>query len=74
MPGAVRPTGGRRSWWLREALAGEPAEPLRHVGARLVRGAIVRAELAEERGVRGSRLLREVSRLPRRLGCHLGPE
>jgi glycine/D-amino acid oxidase-like deaminating enzyme len=51
-----------------------PPEPFRYVGARVVREAIVRTELAEERGERGSRLLREVSRLPRRLGYHLGPE
>jgi hypothetical protein len=40
----------------------------------VVREAIVRTELAEERGEGGSRLLREISRLPRRLGYHLGPE
>jgi len=51
-----------------------PPEPLRYIGARVVREAIVRTELAEERGDRGSRVLREVSRLPRRLGYHLGPE
>jgi glycine/D-amino acid oxidase-like deaminating enzyme len=51
-----------------------PPEPLRYLGARVVREAIVRTELAEERGERGSRLLRAVSRLPRRLGYHLGPE
>ena len=51
-----------------------PPEPFRYVGARVVREAIVRTELAEERGERGSRLLREVSRLPRRLGYHLGPK
>jgi hypothetical protein len=51
-----------------------PPEPFRYLGARVVREAIVRTELAEERGERGSRLLREVSRLPRRLGYHLGPE
>lgn len=51
-----------------------PPEPLRYGGARLVREAIVRAELAEERGARPSRLLRELSRLPRRLGYRLGPE
>jgi glycine/D-amino acid oxidase-like deaminating enzyme len=51
-----------------------PPEPFRYVGARLVREAIVRTEEAEERGERGSRVLREVSRLPRRLGYHLGPE
>lgn len=51
-----------------------PPEPLRYLGARVVREAIVRAELAEERGARPSRLGRELSRLPRRLGYHLGPE
>ena len=51
-----------------------PPEPFRYVGARLVREAIVRTELAEERGERGSRVLRELSRMPRRLGYHLGPE
>jgi glycine/D-amino acid oxidase-like deaminating enzyme len=51
-----------------------PPEPLRSVGARIVREAIVRRELAEEAGRRPNRVLREVSRLPRRLGYHLGPE
>ena len=51
-----------------------PPEPFRYVGARLVREAIVRTELAEERGKRGSRVLRELSKMPRRIGSHLGPE
>jgi glycine/D-amino acid oxidase-like deaminating enzyme len=51
-----------------------PPEPLRYLGARLVREAIVRTELAEERGERPARVLRELSRLPRRLGYRLGPE
>jgi hypothetical protein len=51
-----------------------PPEPFRFVGARVVREAIVRTEEAEERGERGSRLLDQVSRLPRRMGYHLGPE
>lgn len=51
-----------------------PPEPLRYLGARVVREAIVRTELAEERGDRPSRLLRQLSRLPRRFGYHLGPE
>jgi hypothetical protein len=50
-----------------------PPEPLRSVGARLVREAIVRREEAEEAGSRSPRLVREISRLPRRLGYHLGP-
>jgi glycine/D-amino acid oxidase-like deaminating enzyme len=51
-----------------------PPEPLRYLGARVVREAIVRTELAEERGQRPSPVLRQISRLPRRLGYHLGPE
>jgi len=51
-----------------------PPEPLRYAGARIVREAIVRTESAEERGARPGRLMREISRLPRRLGYHLGPE
>jgi hypothetical protein len=51
-----------------------PPEPFRYVGARIVREAIVRSESAQERGQRPGLLLRELSRLPRRLGYHLGPE
>ncbi len=51
-----------------------PPEPLRYVGARVVRDAIVRREAAEERGEPVSRLLREVTRLPRRMGYHLSPD
>lgn len=51
-----------------------PPEPFRYVGARIVREAIVRTEQAEERGESGSRVLRELSKMPRRLGYHLGPE
>jgi glycine/D-amino acid oxidase-like deaminating enzyme len=51
-----------------------PPEPVRYLGARVVREAVVRAELAEERGEQPSRLIRELSRVPRRLGYHLGPE
>ena len=51
-----------------------PPEPFRYVGARVVREAIVRTELAEERGERPSRVLRALSRMPRRMGYHLGPE
>jgi hypothetical protein len=38
-----------------------------------VREAIVRRELAEEAGRRPGWLVRELSRLPRRMGYHLGP-
>jgi glycine/D-amino acid oxidase-like deaminating enzyme len=51
-----------------------PPEPARYAGARLIREAAVRRESMEERGRDPSLLLREVSRLPRRLGYHLGPD
>jgi glycine/D-amino acid oxidase-like deaminating enzyme len=51
-----------------------PPEPFRYIGARVAREAIVRTEQAQERGERPSWILRELSRLPRRLGYHLGPE
>jgi hypothetical protein len=51
-----------------------PPEPFRYAGARVIREAIVRRELAEERGRSAGPVLRELSRLPRRLGYHLGPE
>jgi len=51
-----------------------PPEPLRYVGARVIREAIVRRELAEEAGRRPGRVVAALSRLPRRLGYHLGPE
>jgi glycine/D-amino acid oxidase-like deaminating enzyme len=52
---------------------GFPPEPARFVGARLVREAAARRESMEERGEDPGPLLRELSRLPRRLGYHLGP-
>jgi glycine/D-amino acid oxidase-like deaminating enzyme len=51
-----------------------PPEPARFVGARLVREAAARRESMEERGESPPRLLRELSRLPRRIGYHLGPD
>jgi hypothetical protein len=51
-----------------------PPEPLRYLGARVVRDAIVRREAAEERGEAVSPLLREITRLPRRMGYHLSPD
>lgn len=51
-----------------------PPEPIRYMGARAIREAIVRRESAEEQGRRPNRIALEVSRLPRRLGYHLGPE
>ena len=51
-----------------------PPEPLRYAGARVWRESMVRVEAAGERDERPPRLLREVTRLPRRMGYHLGPE
>ncbi len=50
-----------------------PPEPFRSVGARVVREAIVRRETAEDDGRLPGRIVREVTRLPRRMGYHLGP-
>ena len=51
-----------------------PPEPARYLGARLIREAAVRREILEEREKPVGPVLREISRLPRRLGYHLGPE
>lgn len=51
-----------------------PPEPLRTVGARVFREAMVRRERAEEAGRTPSPLVREITRIPRRLGYHLGPK
>ena len=51
-----------------------PPEPARFVGARLIREAAARRESMEERGEEPGILLRELSRLPRRIGYHLGPD
>jgi glycine/D-amino acid oxidase-like deaminating enzyme len=50
-----------------------PPEPFRSAGARVIREAIVRRELAEEASRPVGRFVRELTRLPRRLGYHLGP-
>ncbi len=49
-----------------------PPEPFRYAGARVVREAIVRRERLEEQDRSVNRILREVTRLPKRLGYHLG--
>jgi len=51
-----------------------PPEPLRYPGARVLREALVRREDGEEEGRRAGWALRQLTRLPRRLGFHLGPE
>jgi hypothetical protein len=50
-----------------------PPEPFRYVGARVLREAMIRREDGEEGGRPPSAWLRELTRLPRRLGYHLGP-
>lgn len=50
-----------------------PPEPLRYVGARIMREAMIRREDAEEAGHRAPWPLRALTRMPRRLGYHLGP-
>ena len=51
-----------------------PPEPFRYLGARTFREAIVRRELADEAGRRPNRIALAISRIPRRLGYHLGPD
>jgi glycine/D-amino acid oxidase-like deaminating enzyme len=51
-----------------------PPEPFRYLGARMFREAILRREVAEEAGRRPNRLASAISRIPRRLGYHLGPD
>ncbi|HYN69974.1 MAG TPA: FAD-dependent oxidoreductase [Candidatus Eisenbacteria bacterium] len=50
-----------------------PPEPFRFVGARLLREVILAKEEAEQSGRRAAWPIRELARLPRRLGYHLGP-
>jgi glycine/D-amino acid oxidase-like deaminating enzyme len=49
-----------------------PPEPLRYAGARVMREAMIRREDLEEQGRRAPWWLRELTRIPRRLGYHLG--
>lgn len=50
-----------------------PPEPARSMGAALIREAAARRETAEDQDRPVDRVTRELSRLPRRLGYHLGP-
>ena len=72
---------GRDDEWTSLPLVGEratprafPPEPFRYVGARAFREAIGIRERAEEAGRTANPVVREISRLPRRFGYHLGPE
>ncbi len=51
-----------------------PPEPARYIGARLIREAAARRESAEERGLPVPAVTRELSRIARRFGYHLGPD
>jgi hypothetical protein len=50
-----------------------PPEPLRSLGASIVRRAIIAYDTAEERGRRPNPLASAIAHLPRRLGYLLGP-
>src|SRR5205823_10397376 len=50
-----------------------PPEPIRSIGTRIIREAVVRRDQAEDAGRPVGRVADVVSRLPRRLGYHLGP-
>jgi glycine/D-amino acid oxidase-like deaminating enzyme len=72
---------GRRDEWTSLPIVGPgamprafPPEPFRYLGARAIREAIVRREQAEEAGRRPNPIAKAISRLPRRLGYHIGPE
>ena len=49
-----------------------PPEPLRYVGARMIREALVRKDEAEDQGRRPNLLVRSVARVPRWLGYRIG--
>jgi glycine/D-amino acid oxidase-like deaminating enzyme len=51
-----------------------PPEPLKVIGANLVREAVVRYERADESGREPSVVTRALAHLPRRMGYRLGPE
>lgn len=50
-----------------------PPEPLRYVGARVMREAMIRREDGEEAGRRAPWWLRTLTGVPRKMGYHLGP-
>ena len=50
-----------------------PPEPFRYIGARIVREALIRQDELADDGRRAGLFVRELSRLPRRLGYRLGP-
>jgi glycine/D-amino acid oxidase-like deaminating enzyme len=50
-----------------------PPQPLRAIGAAMVRRAIIATDTAEEQGTRPNPLAAAIARLPRRMGYMLGP-
>jgi glycine/D-amino acid oxidase-like deaminating enzyme len=50
-----------------------PPEPLRSIGATVVRRAIIAKDTAEERGRRPNPVMSAIARMPRRMGYLLGP-
>jgi hypothetical protein len=50
-----------------------PPQPLRALGAAVVRRAIIAKDTAEERGSKPNPLTAAIARLPRRMGYLLGP-
>jgi glycine/D-amino acid oxidase-like deaminating enzyme len=58
--------GGRRTKF--------PPEPVRSIGAHIVRQAVIRFERAQDRGRRVGPVVSLVAHLPRKMGYHLGPE
>jgi glycine/D-amino acid oxidase-like deaminating enzyme len=50
-----------------------PPEPLRSIGAAVVRRAIIAKDTAEERGVPPNPVMAAIARIPRRMGFLLGP-
>lgn len=72
-------TGGRDDPVLGLPLVGAryrrvPPEPFRYLGARVIRDAIAAREQRDDVGRASPRVLRELVRLPRRMGYDLGPE
>jgi glycine/D-amino acid oxidase-like deaminating enzyme len=51
-----------------------PPEPLKTIGAHLIREAIVRTERAQDAGARVPGVVRQMARIPRRVGYRLGPD
>ncbi|HEX2844085.1 MAG TPA: FAD-dependent oxidoreductase, partial [Candidatus Limnocylindria bacterium] len=49
-----------------------PPEPLRYIGARVVREALIRRDDTEDAGRRAGPLVRLIARLPRLLGYRIG--